>query len=172
MEELEAYAREPEELLDRPMPGLGKDMREQQIIHRFVEGQLPHTRYQLGLHLQATFQCTIVRTRKLMLLNDRQQQRDGRKFVSVSAACADRETSVIEDLKERLNEMEKALSTAGVSVTNDNKQSGSGQLSVTQDVYHTSAERGLRCFLCTEQGHMKRNFPQKYTETCKPLLQV
>ena len=105
------YARESEELLDRAMPGLGKDMREQQIILGFVEGLLPHARYQLGLHQQATFQCTIVRTRELMLLNDGQQKRGGRKFVSVSAACADRETSVIEDLKECLNEMEKAQST-------------------------------------------------------------
>ena len=146
-------------------------MKEQQLIHRFVEGLLAHARYQLGLHPQEKIPGTIVRTRKLMLLNDRRQQRGGRKFVSVSAACAEVETSVIEDLKERLNEMEKALSTARVSVTSDNKRSKSGQLSVTQYVYYTSAGRGLRCFLCTEQGHMRRNFPQKYTETCKPLLQ-
>ena len=124
------------------MPGLRKDIREQQIILGFVEGLLPHARYQMGLQQQVTFQGTIVRTRELMLLNDRQQQRGGRKFVSVSAACADKETSVIEDLKE--NEMEKGLSTAGVSVTSDNKLSGSGQLSLTQDVYHTSAGRGIR----------------------------
>ena len=92
-----------------------------------------------------------------MLLNDRQQKRVGRKVVSVSAACAEVETSVIEDLKERLNEMEKALSTVGVGLRSDNKQSGSGQLSVTQGVYHTSAGRELLCLLCTEQGHEKTN---------------
>ena len=96
-----------------------------------------------------------------MLLNDRRQQRGGRKFVSVSAACAEVETSVIEDLKERLNEMEKALSTVGVGLRSDNKRSGSGQLSVTQYVYYTSAERALGCFLCTEQGHVKRNCLQR-----------
>ena len=37
-EALEGYARELEDLLDRAMPGLGKDIKEQQLIHRFVEG--------------------------------------------------------------------------------------------------------------------------------------
>ena len=68
---------------------------------------------------------------------------------------------MIEDLKERLNKMEKALSTVGVVLRSDNKQSGSGQLPVTQYVYHTSAERALRWFLCTEQGHVKRNCLQR-----------
>ena len=136
-------------------------MKEQQLIHRFVEGLLAHARYQLGLHPQEKIPGTIVRTRELMLLNDRRQQRGGRKFVSVSAACAEVETSVIEDLKERLNEMEKALSTVGVGLRSDNKRSGSGQLSVTQYVYYTSAERALRWCLCTEQGHVKRNCLQR-----------
>ena len=156
-EALEGYARELEDLLDRAMPELGKDIKEQQLIHRFVDGLLTHARYQLGLHPQATFPGTIVRTRELMLLNDRQQKRGGRKVISVSVACADRETSVTEDLKERLNEMEKALSTVGVGLRSDSKQSGSGQLSVTQGVYHTSSGRELRCLLCTEQGHVKTN---------------
>ena len=42
-----------------------------------------------------------------------------------------------------------------------NKQSRSGHLSVTQDVNHTSAGRALRWFLCTEQGHVKRNCLQR-----------
>ena len=160
-EALQVYARELEDLLDRAMPGLAEDLREQQLIDRFVESLLLHARYQLDLHPQVTFQGTIVRTRELMLLNDRQRQRSGHKFVSVSAACANRETRVIKDLKERLNEMEKALSTEGVSATSDNRQSGSGELPVTQDVHHTSTGRGLRCFLCNEQGHMKRNCPHR-----------
>ena len=41
-EALEVYARELEDLLDRAMPGLAEDLREQQIIDRFVEG-LPRT---------------------------------------------------------------------------------------------------------------------------------
>ena len=103
------YETELEDLLDSAMhmPGLGKDMKEQQLIHRFVEGLLVPARYQLGLHPQETFQGTIIGTRELMLLNDRQQQRGCHKFVSVSAARADRETSVIENLKERLNEMKR-----------------------------------------------------------------
>ena len=76
------YAREPEDLLDpAAMPGLAEDLREQQLIDRFVEGLPPHARYQLDLHPQATFQGTIVRTRELMLLNDRQRQRGGHKLL-------------------------------------------------------------------------------------------
>ena len=56
---------------------------------------------------------------------------------------------------------EKALSTVAMGLRSNNKQSGSGHLSVTQDVNHTSAGRALRWFLCTEQGHVKRNCLQR-----------
>ncbi|XP_062512757.1 uncharacterized protein LOC134188605 [Corticium candelabrum] len=159
-EALEVYAQDLETLLTKAMPNLAAELRDQQLMDRFVEGLIdnaPSVAGELDLHPEASFQAAVIRARELMLLERRKL---GKRTDGQVRAIADH-ASIDVSLAERLDRIEQALqsvSVVGASVTPDSKR--------VVPMRQQQQKAGRRCFACGGEGHLRSNCKQVTIGPC------
>ena len=130
------FLRDLERLLDRAQPGLARELRQQQLIDRFIAGLPESIGDQLYLLSPAGLNETVSKARELMLLQQRKEDRHRAKSHCTVAAASTSTTDQIEGQVKRNSSKDESLARPRSA----RKQRGT-------------------CFHCGEHGHWKRDCP-------------
>ncbi len=135
-EALPLFLHELKKLLDQAMPNIDAETREQLLLHQFLAGLPTAVSRQLRAAGQTkNLEKVVERARLLMVLEEQGQV----------SAVASEDDSQLKQLREQISVLSEQVAA----------------LTTTHEVSRRQRVASLRCFQCSQPGHLQRNCPRR-----------